>query len=274
MSKQTPINDIDLSKWRDYPEILTDSLWIIDKSDRAEANNASFHGLFIPEIPRQVIQRYTRKWEVVFDPFLGMGTTAIEAMSLNRYCIGADLSADTIHRADIQTTQHCQLLPEGVKGTLWREIGDSCEEGFVDRLVKNGLTSFSKEEIALAILHPPYHNIVKFSEDPRDLSNCASLEVFIVWFGLVVDNVTKHLQKGRFLVLVIGDMYEKGEVVPLGFECMREVLRRNYRLKAIVVKNIAGNRAKRNQENLWRYRHLKNGTFNFGHEYVFVFQRI
>src|SRR2546430_1219493 len=68
------INDIDLSIWKEYDDIKTDSLWIIDKSEREAGNDASYHGLFIPEIPRQMILRYTRKGEVVLDTFIGAGT--------------------------------------------------------------------------------------------------------------------------------------------------------------------------------------------------------
>ncbi|MFN3505516.1 MAG: DNA methyltransferase, partial [Caldimicrobium sp.] len=56
-------------------------------------------------------------------------------------------------------------------------------------------------------------------------------------FGEVVDNATPYLEKGRYLVLVIGDKYSKGEWIPLGFYWMQEVLKRKCLLKGIIVKN-------------------------------------
>jgi hypothetical protein len=44
-------------------------------------------------------------------------------------------------------------------------------------------------------------------------------------------------------------------------------------LKSLIVKNMAGNRAKRNKDNLWRYRALHGGFYIFKHEYVMVFFR-
>jgi hypothetical protein len=83
--------------------------------------------------------------------------------------------------------------------------------------------------------------------------------------------VTPFLETKRFLVLVIGDMYERSEWIPLGFYCMQEVMRRGYTLKSIVVKDMQGNRAKRNLEKIWRYRALAGGFYIFKHEYVMFF---
>jgi len=42
---------------------------------------------------------------------------------------------------------------------------------------------------------------------------------------------------------------------------MQEVLKRNYVLKSIIVKNFEETRAKRNQQELWRYRALAGGFY-------------
>ncbi|MGC9001348.1 MAG: DNA methyltransferase, partial [Caldisericum sp.] len=118
-----------------------------------------------------------------------------------------------------------------------------------------------------------YHDIIKFSKDKRDLSNAKSTEEFLQMFGAVVDNAFPFLDKGRYMVLVIGDKYSKGEWIPLGFYCMQEVLRRGFSLKSIIVKNFEETRGKRNQKELWRYRALVGGFYVFKHEYIMVFKK-
>ena len=56
---------------------------------------------------------------------------------------------------------------------------------------------------------------------------------------------------------------------------MEETLRRDkdLSLKSIVIKNMLNNRAKRNKENLWRYRALAGGFYVFRHEYILLFQK-
>lgn len=83
-----------------------------------------------------------------------------------------------------------------------------------------------------------------------------------------------YLKSKHYFILVIGDVYKNGEVVPLGFYTMY-ALKKTFgaELKGIVVKDIVGNRAKIGQEALWRYRALVNGNYLFKHEYIFVFKK-
>ena len=122
-------------------------------------------------------------------------------------------------------------------------------------------------------MHPPYFDIVKFSDNSDDLCNAKDIKEFLSEFGKVVENTHPLLERGRFLVLVIGDKYENGEWIPLGFYTMQEVIKRGYKLKSICIKDIQDNRAKRNAEHLWRYRALAGGFYIFKHEYIMLFQK-
>jgi hypothetical protein len=171
-AKTGKVNDINLRRWKEYDEVMTDSLWVLPKRDTSGAHLGWYWGNFIPQIPHQLMLRYSKKGDWVLD-----------------------------------------------------------------------------------------------------LSNAESTQAFLEMFGEVVDNITPFLQKRRFLGLVIGDKYSKGEWIPLGFYCMNEVQRRGYSLKSIIVKNFDETRAKRDQKELWRYRALVGGFYIFKHEYVFVFEK-
>jgi len=92
----------------------------------------------------------------------------------------------------------------------------------------------------------------------------------------VIKNFTDLLEQDRYLAIVIGDKYAKGEWFPLGFQLMQETLKRSkdLKLKSILVKNMTNNRAKINQQNLWRYRALVGGFYIFKHEYILVFKKL
>jgi hypothetical protein len=138
---------------------------------------------------------------------------------------------------------------------------------------RGALEALGTSRVQLLIMHPPYHDIIGFSKDDEDLSNAASTDEFLRMFGEVLDNIGPVLERGRYLALVIGDKYSKGEWIPLGFQCMSEVQRRDYMLKSIVVKNFEETRAKRDQKQLWRYRALVGGFYIFKHEYIFIFKK-
>lgn len=258
------INDIDLLRWKEYDEILTDSLWLLDHRDQSGAHLGWYWGNFVPQIPRQIMLRYTKRGEWVLDAFAGSGTTLIECRRLGRNGLGVELNPETVARARERLAT--EPNPDGIVCEL--VVGDSRTIDF-----RALLRSYGVDQVQLLFLHPPYHDIIRFSGDRRDLSCAESTERFLEMFGEVVDRVSPCLATGRYLALVIGDKYARGEWIPLGFLCMQEVLRRDYRLKSIVVKNLHDTRGKRKQEELWRYRALVGGFYVFRHEYIMLFRK-
>jgi len=130
-----------------------------------------------------------------------------------------------------------------------------------------------QKTVQMLIMHPPYFDIIKFSNDPRDLSNAGTIDRFLELMNKVVDNASSVLEKGRYFALVIGDKYSRGEWIPLGFLTMNEILKKGFLLKSIIIKNFEETLGKRNQKELWRYRALVGGFYIFKHEYIFVFKK-
>lgn len=260
--KTGKINDLNLNRWKEYDDIITDSLWVIKKRDTSGSHSAGYWGNFIPQIPNQLIRRYTKKNEWVLDPFLGSGTTLIESQRLERNGIGVELIPSVAKLAQKN------LDEEKKKSKTEIIVGDSSGINLKKSLHQLGIKS-----VQLVILHPPYWDIIKFSEEKSDLSNCTSLNDFLESFGKVIDNVSSVLDKGRYLAVIIGDKYSDGEWIPLGFYSMQEVIKRGYVLKSTVVKNFEDTRGKMKQKELWRYRALVGGFYVFKHEYIFIFKK-
>jgi hypothetical protein len=267
--KPSHLNDLSLDEWREYEDILTDSLWLIPERDRSGTHMADYHGNFVPQIPYQAMRRYTKQGDVLLDAFLGSGTSLIECRRLGRHGVGIELKPELAQQASER------IAGQGNPYDISTQVvtGDSSDLEATPSLIAGALKGIGRETVQLAILHPPYHSIIKFSDREDDLSNCPTVERFLQRFGQVVDVVDRFLEKERYLVLVIGDMYADGEWIPLGFYCMQEVMNRGYSLKSLVVKDMQGNRAKRNLENIWRYRALAGGFYIFKHEYVMFFRK-
>lgn len=262
--KEGKINDLNLNRWKEYADLLTDSLWIMEKRDRTGVHNAGYWGNFIPQIPNQFLRRYTKKGDWILDPFLGSGTTLIECKRLGRNGIGIELQNEVVQLAKKITDKEKNLF--NIKSRIIN--GDSTEIDFASRLKKVGCRS-----VQFLILHPPYWDIIKFSNKKNDLSNAGSIEEFLRMFGKVIDNTLPVLDSGRYAAVIIGDKYESGEWIPLGFYTMQEMIKRGYKLKSTIIKNFDQTTAKRNQKELWRYRALAGGFYIFKHEYIFLFRK-
>lgn len=269
MTAREPINDLNLSGWRDYGDILTDSLWLLGRRDNQGAHTPDYWGNFVPQIPYQAMRRFTRQGELVLDPFAGLGTTLIEARRLGRHAIGVELNPAVVQTARERIA--AQENPWHTQTALLQ--GDSTLPDTVER-VRCQMQAWGFNEAHLLMLHPPYHDIIPFSDDPRDLSNTPDLEAFLRAFGQVVANFTPLLRQGRFLTLVIGDKYQNGEWIPLGFATMEVVRQQGWRLKSICVKDVQETRGKRGRRHLWRYRALRGNFYVFAHEYVMFFEKI
>ena len=262
-TKVSKINDLNMNKWKMYDDIITDSIWVFDRRGNSGEHKASYWGNFIPQIPNQLIRRYTKEGDLVFDPFIGSGTTALESLYLNRNCIGIDLSSKMVNEA----TEVINRVKDEFKSTVITIQGDSTKANFQDILEKNGF-----KNAQLSILHPPYWDIINFNGGTSDLSNATTLEEFIEMFQKVLTNVVSIMERKRYVAIVIGDRYLRGEWIPLGFYLMQSAMGIGLKLKSIIVKNYSETRAKRNQKDLWRYRALTGGFYVFKHEYIFLFQ--
>jgi len=262
--KTGEINDLNLNRWKEYDDLITDSLWMLNKRDKSGTHKADYWGNFIPQIPNQFLRRYTKKGDWVLDPFLGSGTSLIECRRLGRNGVGIELNKETTRMAGSRILQE----KNPYKITTKVINANSAKLNYTSELKKLKVKS-----VQFLIMHPPYWNIIKFSNNKEDLSNAESVQGFLELFGRVVDKTYPLLDKKRYCSVIIGDKYSAGEWIPLGFYVMQEMINKGFKLKSIIVKNFDQTTAKRNQKELWRYRALAGGFYIFKHEYIFLFQK-
>ena len=252
--------------WKES-DINVDSLWIIEERDKSGKHSNLYHGNFIPQIPNQLIKRYTEPGDTVLELFSGSGTTLFECENLERNYIGFD-----INKAILNYVQEKMKDCQSIKYSLCDcDVTDT--DSFL-KTAKEAMKRHSIEQVDMMIAHPPYLDIVKFTQDERDLSNITDIQLFLDKFVIAIKNGASLLKKGKYFAIIAGDIYKKSEVIPLAFYMMNAIKRNlNVKLKGIVVKNIEGNRGKLGSKDIWKYRALQSDYFLFKHEYIFVFKK-
>lgn len=86
-----------------------DIIWITDlaKPERDKGYTRTFYSYpakFQAKLPRGLIERFTTEGGLVLDPFVGGGTTGLEAMLLNRRFLGYDINPFAIFVSEVKTT--------------------------------------------------------------------------------------------------------------------------------------------------------------------------
>src|SRR3989475_5434102 len=66
--------------------------WTARQRAASSLHEISYRACFKPQLPRFFIERLTKPGEVVYDPFMGRGTTVVETALLNRIPRGCDIN--------------------------------------------------------------------------------------------------------------------------------------------------------------------------------------
>ncbi|GAH69828.1 unnamed protein product, partial [marine sediment metagenome] len=144
------------------PEFTT--VWSFPERGNWATHNSKYRGNFAPQIPRNVIEMYSEKGDSILDPMVGAGTTLIEAKLLARNAIGLDINPQAVELTKTALRfKHHPASEQKVK------VGDARELSFL-----------KDDSIDLVMTHPPYMNIIRYSEGKiaEDLSNIGSLPKF------------------------------------------------------------------------------------------------
>jgi len=76
---------------REVPTFVNE-FWTAKQRQASSLHEISYRACFKPQLPRFFIERLTQPGEVVYDPFMGRGTTVVEAALLGRVPHGCDIN--------------------------------------------------------------------------------------------------------------------------------------------------------------------------------------
>lgn len=229
--------------------------WTFPKRGNWATHDAKWCGNWSPYIPRNILLRYSQEGDCVLDQFAGGGTTLVEAKLLNRNCIGVDINDVALDRCK----EKLDFEHEGANGQIYLKKGDARDLSFI-----------SDEHVDLVCTHPPYANIIKYSEDIEGDLSLLKMNDFLEEMKKVAAESYRVLKKGKFCAVLIGDMRQKGHMVPLGFHVMQVFQDAGFKLKETIIKEQHNCRA----TGYWKTNSVKYNFLLIAHEYLFVFHKM
>ena len=244
-----------ITKWEpeDF-ELEMTTHWSFPKRGDWATHDAKWRGNWSPYIPRNVILRYSTEGDLVLDQFAGGGTTLVEAKLLNRNIIGVDVNDVALERC----REKIDFEHEGANGKVSIYKGDARKLDFIE-----------DESIDLICTHPPYADIIQYSEDiENDLSHL-NMKAFLPEIHRVAEEAYRVLKKDKFCAILMGDTRKNGMVQPLAFETMTMFRLAGFKLKEIIIKEQHNCQA----TGYWKTNSVKYNFLLLAHEYLFIFKK-
>lgn len=244
-----------ITKWEpDNFELEMTTHWSFPQRGDWATHDAKWRGNWSPYIPRNILLRYSKEGDLVLDQFAGGGTTLVEAKLLKRNIIGVDVNNVALKRC----REKLNFNHKAADGKVFLYRGDARCLDFIEN-----------DSIDLICTHPPYANIIKYSEDiPEDLS-LLKVKDFLEEMKRVASECYRVLKKEKFCTILMGDTRQKGCMIPMSFEVMHIFKNIGFKLKEIIIKEQHNCKA----TGYWKTNSIKYNFLLIAHEYLFVFKK-
>jgi len=229
------------------------SIWSFPERGNWATHDAKYRGNWSPYVPRNLILRYTNENDLILDQFAGGGTTLIEAKLLNRNILGVDVNQDSLTKCREKTT----FSYDG-SGKVYIKRGDARNLDFIPN-----------KSIDFICTHPPYANIVRYSDSiTEDISNY-SIDEFLKQMKPVANECYRVLKPKKYCAILMGDTRKRGRIITLSFDVMKIFETSGFHVKEIIIKE---------QHNCkytdrWKTKSVMHNFLLIAHEYLFVFQK-
>ena len=231
------------------------TVWSFRRRGNWATHKSKYRGNWAPEVVRNLLLRYSEENDYVLDPMIGGGTTAIECKLLNRNLLALDINPNAI-----EITQDTLEFESEYNPKIRLELNDS-----------RTLPMLQDESIDFVLNHPPYADIIKYSDKQidADLSNIHDIDKFCDEMEKVAKEFYRVLKPNKYCAILIGDTRRKKMYQPMAFKVMKRFLKVGFELKEDIIKHQHNCKA----TGFWVN---KSKDYNFlliMHEHLFIFEK-
>ncbi len=223
--------------WR----ISTVNPFILNFETKNKNFNEKHIAPFPADLPFRLITLFSKKGDIILDPFCGSGSTNLAALSLYRKTVGYDLESKYIELAK----ERC-----GDNAIFYNK---SCEE-------MNDVISSS---IALCITSPPYLHLRKYSENDMNIGNMQNPYPSLT---KVFQEVYRVLKPNGYFCLNVADVPEKfkNELTTFPYDLIYICQKIGFTFKNVIIWDKGPTLKEYN---------VSHNQIHQNHEYVWIFQK-
>lgn len=211
------LNDLNGKEW-----VKSTKSWFVLRGKTRTTQELNHPAKYPEELAERFITFFTKKDEIVFDPFMGVGSTGVAAKKVKRNCYGIEINKEFCDVANKRIKEDNVVL------------GDS-------RKKKN----YKIDNVDFIITSPPYWDILKkkrghsdsqhnqrkekklklyYSDNPDDLGNIDNYETFLKELKKIFKNCNSILKSKKYMVVVIQNFRNSdGKYITLAWDLVKEI---------------------------------------------------
>lgn len=208
--------------------------WFVHRPEPRGGRKIRHPASFPESLVKDFVSFFTKKSELVVDPFVGTGSTLVAAIETGRSAIGfeivekyADISRQRVKETIVRNGARDR---ETEKGPPWAEIvhSDSTKLSKVWRV-----KGFPPADYC--ITSPPYWNQLRkshmrqkgrvekgldtvYSDDPNEIGNIEGYHDFLRVLKRAFDEVYKVMRPKGYLTIITNNVFSDGRMYPLAFD--------------------------------------------------------
>lgn len=276
-SSKNTLNDLSGKEWLRH----TKSWIVMDGKPSDIPHEIKDHpASYPPDLIEFFIEFFTKKRDWVFDPFMGIGSTAVASLNLFRNCWGIEINPKYFQYAKERINQH--------KNTLKGLNNLNCEIFNIDC---RKLMKIHEERnfplIDFCITSPPYWNILetsrggvrsthkkriengldeKYSENPNDIGNLSNYEDYLKEMNSIFNIVFELLKPKGYIIIIVQNVRPRGGLmIPIAWD-LANLLKKTFKLRQEYIWC-------QNQKQLGIWGYPKTYVSNVHHHYCLVLQK-
>ena len=228
-TRENKLNELSGKNWIKFTKS-----WFIHRPE-PRGDRKILHPASFPEsLVREFVSFFTKKGQLVVDPFVGTGSTLVAALEAGRSGIGfeivkkyADISKERVKQATSQSRNHGRQTE---RGPSWAKVvtADSAKLSKVWREKDFPMADY-------CITSPPYWNQLRrshmrqrgrmekgldtnYSDDPDEIGNTQDYHHFLSALKRAFDEVYKVMKPKGYLTIITNNVFSDGRMYPLAFD--------------------------------------------------------
>lgn len=239
-------------------EIEATTVWSFPKRGAWATHHPKFRGNWAPQIPRNLILRYSKPGDLVLDSMCGSGTTLIECKLTGRNALGFDVNPKMVELSKNSLNFDTdETIP---KTKIKINKGNAC-----------CLSEVQDNSVDLIATHPPYANIIKYSEGEieDDLSNISNIDKFCDQMKQVASECYRVLKPSKYCAILMGNTRRKKYFIPMAHKVMQNFIDIGFKLKEDIIKHQWNCKT----TPYWANMSKRYNFLMIMHEHLFVFEK-